>query len=141
MNDILFWDFRETSFKFENRQRGCQEGMLMESLIAEAKRVYDAAGLNCGHRLLPPVSKDAIDQIALELSLPIPDELRAVYAVHGGQQYIPPGVTGLFGEHRLHSPAEVIENHKIHAENYYIVFDPPPTFPPSGEDDPGVLGS
>lgn len=109
----------------------------MKSLIAEAQEVYAAAGLDCGRGLLPPAGEDAIERIALELSLPIPEELRAVYAVHGGQDYIPPGITGLFGEHRLHSPAEIIENHKIYAENYYVAFDPPPAFPPSGEEDPG----
>lgn len=111
--------------------------MLVEALIAEAKAAYEKAGLNCGHGLLPPAAKDAVEQMALELSLPIPDELRAVYDVHGGQEYIPPGITGLFGEHRLHSPSEVVEHHKIYVENYLIAFDPPPTFPPLAADDPG----
>lgn len=108
----------------------------MKSLIAEAKQVYEEAGLDCAAGLLPPAGAAAIERISSDLSLPVPDELRAVYAVHGGQDYIPPGVTGLFGEHRLHSPAEVVELHKTYVENYLAAFDSTPAFPPAA-DDPG----
>lgn len=106
----------------------------MKSLIAEAKRVYEDAGLDCGHGLLPPAEPAAIEQISSDLSLRVPDELRAVFAVHGGQDYIPPGITGLFGEHRLHNPAEVVEHHRMYAENYLAAFDSIPAFPPSAGD-------
>jgi hypothetical protein len=104
----------------------------VESLIAEAKQVYAAAGLDCGHGLLPPATDAAVDGIALALSLPVPAELRAVYRVHGGQEYVSPGVTGLCGEHRLHTPTEVIEHHQMFAEN--CLLDPPPAFPPAPGD-------
>lgn len=101
----------------------------MESLIAEAKRVYAEAGLDCGNALLPPAADAAVDGIMAALSLSVPRELRAVYRVHGGQEYVPPGVTGLFGEHRLHTPAEIIEHHRMFAEN--CLLDPRPAFPPA----------
>jgi len=41
----------------------------VESLIAEAKRVYAAAGLDCGDALLPPADDAAVDGIAAALSL------------------------------------------------------------------------
>jgi hypothetical protein len=102
------------------------------SLIAEAKQLYAAAGLDCGDALLPPADHAAIDSIASALSLPVPPELRAVYRVHGGQEYIEPGVTGLFGEHRLHTPAEVIKHHQIFADN--CLLDPLPAFPPLADE-------
>ncbi len=37
-------------------------------------------------------------------------------------------MTGLFGEHRLHTPAEVIEHHQMFDEN--CLLDSPPAFPP-----------
>jgi hypothetical protein len=104
----------------------------MESLIAEAKQLYATAGLDCGDALLPPADRAAIDSIASALSLPVPPVLRAVYRVHGGQEYIEPGVTGLFGQHRLHTPAEVIEHHQIFADN--CLLDPLPAFPPPADE-------
>ena len=109
----------------------------MEALITKAKKVYAAAGLNCADGLMPPSGKEAIDRIASALSLPIPEELRALYSVHGGQEYIHPGTTGLFGAHRLYSPEEVIESHGIYTEYYLPSLDPPPTFPPEDDEDPG----
>lgn len=104
----------------------------MESLIAEAKRVYAEAGLDCGDALLPPAEEAAIDGIAAALALPVPAELRAVLRVHGGQEYVPPSVTGLFGEHRLHTPAEIVQHHQMFAEN--CLLDPLPAFPPAPDD-------
>lgn len=110
---------------------------VMQALIAKAKDIYEKAGLNCGDGLLPPAGPDAVDEISSQLSLPIPAELRALYAVHGGQAYFHPGITGLFGEHRLYSPAELLRAHKITRENYLAAFDEPPTFPPEDDEDPG----
>lgn len=104
--------------------------MPVAAVVEEAKRVYAAAGLDCGQGLLPPADEGTVDAIARELSLPLPPELREVYRVHGGQDYVPPGVTGLFGEHRLHSPVEVIEHHRMFSEN--CLLDPLPAFPPPG---------
>lgn len=36
-----------------------------------------------------------------------------VYAEFGGQEYIAPGITGIFGSHRLHSPSEIAENYDM----------------------------
>jgi hypothetical protein len=104
----------------------------MKALIEEAKRVYADAGLNCGDGLLPPAKKPAVDAIARALSLPVPRELRAVYRVHGGQEYVKPGITGLFGEHRLLTPDEVVEHYRMFAEN--CLLDPLPDFPPAVND-------
>lgn len=104
----------------------------MDSLIAEAKRVYAAAGLDCGHGLLPPATDAAVDGIASALSLSMPAELRSVYRVHGGQEYVSPGVTGLFGQHRLYTPAEVIQDHRMLIE--VCLLDPLPVFPPASGD-------
>src|SRR4051794_30177916 len=98
--------------------------MEMASIIEEAKRVYADAGLDCGHGLLPPADEAVVDVFGRELSLLVPSELRELYRVHGGQEYISPGVTGLFGQHRLHTPAEVIEHHRMFTDN--CLFDPPP---------------
>ncbi len=101
-------------------------------LIAEAKRVYAEVGLDCGDALLPPADDTAVDGIGEALSLPIPAELRAVFRVHGGQGTVAAGVTGLFGEHRLHTPAEAIEHHRMFAEN--CLLDPLPPFPPPDDE-------
>ena len=53
---------------------------------------------------------------------------------HGGQEEVGAGVTGLFGWHRLISPRESVENHRIYCET--CVCDPT-TFPPA----PGAWGS
>ena len=115
------------------RIHGCS---MIRALIDEAKSTYAAAGLECGDGLLPPADEASVEAIASSLSLTVPEELRAVYRVHGGQQYIPPGVTGLFGEHRLLAPQEVVDLHRTHAQNYLVCFDPPPAFPPL-HDEPG----
>jgi hypothetical protein len=102
--------------------------MAVAALIAELKEAYASAGLDCGDGLLPPADESAIDRIAQQLSMPVPLEIREVYRVHGGQEYISPGVTGLFGEHRFHTPDEVVEHHRMFSEN--CLLDPLPPFPP-----------
>src|SRR4051812_11015290 len=83
------------------------------SLIEEAKRVYAAAGLDCGDGLLPPAPEASISALGEELGFPVPPELREVYRTHGGQQEVGAGVTGLFGWHRLITPREAAENHRL----------------------------
>ncbi len=106
--------------------------MTMASLIEEAKQVYTAAGLDCGLALLPPVEASAIDALAEALALPVPPELWDLFRVHGGQGYLEPGVTGLFGAHRLLTPAEVLEHHRMFCDNCPL--DPPPAFSPEPND-------
>lgn len=86
--------------------------MSITSLIAELKQAYADAGLDCAAGLLPPASKTDLDVMTAELALPLPAELREVYAIHGGQEYFKAGVTGLFGSHRLWHPREVVEVYK-----------------------------
>src|SRR4029078_5914342 len=104
--------------------------MTIRRLIEEAKRVYSAAGLTCGAGVLPPAANAEVDAIDKALSLAVPRELRQVSRVHGGQQYVSPGVTGLFGEHRLHSPAELVATHRMFVDNCLLdtlaAFPPPP---------------
>jgi hypothetical protein len=106
--------------------------MSIPTLIDEAKRVYAAAGLDCGDALLPPADEVAVDAIGEALALLVPPELREVYRVHGGQEYFEPGTRGLFGEHRLHTPAEAVEHHRMFAEN--CLLDPLPGFPPPADE-------
>jgi cell wall assembly regulator SMI1 len=106
--------------------------MSVATLTEEAKQVYAAAGLDCGDALLPPADKADVDAIGEALALPVPLELRELYRIHGGQEYFEPGVTGLFGMHRLHTPAEVVEHHRMFAEN--CMLDPPPAFPPPADE-------
>ena len=102
--------------------------MNIATLIEEAKQVYAAAGLDCGDALLAPADDGAVTAIGATLACPVPPELCEIYKVHGGQQYVSPGVTLLFGEHRLHTPTEVIKHHRIFADN--CLLDPLPVFPP-----------
>jgi hypothetical protein len=106
--------------------------MCVAAVIEEATPVYANAGLDCGDGLLPPADKAALDAMSARLGLPVPAELCEVYRLHGGQEYISPGVTGLFGKHRLHTPEEVVERHRMFAEN--CLLEPLPAFPPAPDE-------
>lgn len=96
--------------------------MGLAEIIEEAKTVYAAAGLNCGDGLLAPAEEHAIDAIAAKLALPVPEELRNLYRTHGGQDYISPGITGLFGSHRLLTPSQLVEQQLMisgNCDDYY----------------------
>ena len=88
----------------------------LASLIDELKRAYQDAGLDCADGLLLPAPKTELDWLAHELSLALPAELIALYAVHGGQKSAGAGVTGLFGRHQLLTPERVIAIHQDHCE-------------------------
>lgn len=105
---------------------------MIASLIEEAKRAYEAADLDCGFGLLPPADEADVDAIGKRLLLPVPGDLRAVYRIHGGQESFGAGVSGLFGQHRLHTPEEVVEHHEMFAEN--CLLDPLPAYPPVDEE-------
>jgi hypothetical protein len=105
--------------------------MSLASLIAELKQVYAAAELDCADGLLPPADESAIDALSRELAMPVPADLRELYRIHGGQEYISPGVTGLFGEHRLLTPAEAAEHHQMYLD--HCLLDPLPAFPPPSD--------
>lgn len=106
--------------------------MALAKLIEEAKQVYHVADLDCGDALLPPLERGEVDSLAKALALPVPSELCEVYAVHGGQNYFPPGTAGLFGQHRLHTPAEVVEHFRMFNDN--CLLDPLPPFPPPADE-------
>jgi hypothetical protein len=109
-------------------------GVDVASLIEEAKGVYHTAGLDCGEGLLPPAPEGAIDAVGEELGLAVPTELRAVWRMHGGQEEVGAGVTGLFGWHRLITPARAVEYNRLYCETCIIDRT---TFPPV----PGAWGS
>jgi len=106
--------------------------MSIKQLLTELKAAYHKAGLNCGDGLHPPASEQAIEGIATKLAMPIPEELRDVLRVHGGQDYISPGITGLFGSHKLLSPAEIVEDYQMFLT--HCLWDPLPEFPPKDSD-------
>jgi hypothetical protein len=88
----------------------------LASLIAELKRAYRDADLDCADRLLPPAPKTELDRLAHELGLTLPAELVEVYAIHGGQKYFGSGTSGLFGRYRLFEPDAVLRIHRDYCD-------------------------
>jgi cell wall assembly regulator SMI1 len=101
--------------------------MRMTSLLERLKNAYAAAGLDCGDALMPPARVETVANLGRRLGIRIPPQLQAVWRVHGGQRYVSPGITGLFGDHRLHSPSALLKNYRMFCE-YNI--DPSGVFPP-----------
>ncbi len=97
------------------------------SLLSRLQRAYAAAGLDCGDKLLPPAHPTAVRALASKLGIRVPPSLQAVWRVHGGQRYVSPGVTGLFGKHRLHSPGETARTYRMFR---LYNLDPSGAFPP-----------
>jgi cell wall assembly regulator SMI1 len=103
----------------------------ISKLINELEAAYTTAGLDCGYGLQAPASEDTIRQLEEKLAVPLPEELKALLRVHGGQEYIGAGTTGLFGRHRLLSPSEIVEWYEMTLDNYQLYCsDPPDKFPP-----------
>jgi hypothetical protein len=103
--------------------------MSLKELLTELATAYAAnPSLDCGDGLLPPASEEAIQQAEVQLGLRVPDELRDVLRIYGGQKCIGAGITGLFGHHRLHTPLEITEKHQMFLDN--CLLDPLPEFPP-----------
>ena len=100
------------------------------SLLGRLRRAYKAAGLDCGDKLRPPARPEAVRKLARRVGVPVPPSLRAVWHVHGGQGKITWGNTGLFGRHRLLSPAEAAEKHRMWCEVYNGESPRPGPFPP-----------
>ncbi|CAN5651590.1 hypothetical protein BH09VER1_BH09VER1_52830 [soil metagenome] len=100
----------------------------IENLIVELRAAYVKAGRDWGDGILPPATDAAIDEIGAQLGMMIPDELRDVLRVCGGQIFVSPGLAGLFGRHWLYSPSEIIEAHQMHST--YSLVGPPEEFPP-----------
>ncbi|HEX7449348.1 MAG TPA: SMI1/KNR4 family protein [Pirellulales bacterium] len=104
--------------------------MNLKSLIAEAIEVYEVAGTDCAQKLLPPASDAEIDSIASAVGMAVPVELRELLRIHGGQEYFGVGIDGLFGQHRLFSPAEIIGRHTMYT-TVLLDIGPPVAFPPA----------
>ena len=104
--------------------------MSIKELITELQTSYAHAGLDCGDGLLPPATLESILHIESQLALPVTEELKEVLLVHGGQNYIAAGTTGLFGWHRLHTPQEIIEHHQANSTYCMNEGDPLEEFPP-----------
>jgi hypothetical protein len=85
----------------------------VEGLIRELTTAYLRASLGCGTGLLPPATDADIDRAAGEIGQPVHDDLRAVWRVHGGQAHFGVGISGLFGRHRLLSPAEAVAEYRL----------------------------
>ncbi len=84
----------------------------MEPLIRELERAYAQVGLDCGTDLLPPASDADIDAAARAIGQSVHDDLRAVWRVYGGQRRFAV-VSGLFGSHRLLTPAEAVKKYRL----------------------------
>jgi hypothetical protein len=109
-------------------------GMTIAELFKDLKMAYAKASFDCGEGLRPPATDEAIDQIELQLGMSVPNELRSVLRIHGGQKPIG-GVgvnTGFFGKHLLLSPQEIVENHRMYST--HCLLDPLPEFPPKPGD-------
>ena len=66
--------------------------------------------------MLPPAEESVIVEAEQKLGFPLPQPLRLIYSAFGGQEYISPGTTGIFGAHRLLSPQEVVSNYEMYQE-------------------------
>jgi len=107
--------------------------MPIKELLIELKAAYTGAALDCGDGLYPPASEDAIHQLEVKLGVPVHEELKAVLRIHGGQEGIGAGTTGLFGSHKLLSPLEILEWYEMTLQVYrWHRSDPPDEFPPPG---------
>lgn len=84
---------------------------------------YPARGLNNGDGMLPPSERGELAETERQLGFALPESLRTMYSLFGGQEYISPGVTGLFGNHRLFSPPEIVKEYQMYLETRQCVDD------------------
>lgn len=83
-----------------------------QALIA----AYRTRGLNNGDGMLPPVGEDVIAEAERLLGFRLPEPLRVIYELYGGQEYISPGTTGILGKHRLLTPLEVASSWQMYED-------------------------
>jgi hypothetical protein len=102
--------------------------MLLQMLVA----AYGDAGLSCGQELLPPADRADAIQVFTSLDLPLADDLVAIWGVFGGQGYIDAsaGTTGLFGQHRLLSPSEAVDEYRFLLTEVYPSIGEEQPYPP-----------
>lgn len=103
--------------------------MDLAARLEKLKQAYAAAGTDCGKQLLPPVIPQSLARAEQRLGVVLPPSLRELYQIHGGQRYVPPGVTGLFGRHRLYTPAGMVRAYRMLLD--CCLLDPLPQFPPA----------
>ncbi|MCF7789012.1 MAG: SMI1/KNR4 family protein [Prosthecobacter sp.] len=77
---------------------------------------YRKRGLNNGEGMLPPADKNAIIEAESLLGFSLPESLRSIYELYGGQEYISPGTTGILGSHRLLTPLELANSWLMYEE-------------------------
>ena len=75
--------------------------MSLKDQLEKLKQAYVAAGLDNAKQLQPPVSPRLLRQAEKQMGQKLPPELRELYLIHGGQRYVPPGSTGVFGTYRF----------------------------------------
>ena len=105
--------------------------MSIKELLDERKTAYATAALICGEGLFPPAQEQEIDLLEKKLKIRLPKEMRELLLVHGGQEYLDAGTTGLFGRHKLLCPTEIVEWYEMTLQVYgWHRSDPPDEFPP-----------
>ncbi|WP_395750016.1 SMI1/KNR4 family protein [Prosthecobacter sp.] len=89
---------------------------------------YQARGLNNGDGMLPPVGREVIEEAERLLGFSLPEPIRPIYELYGGQEYISPGITGVLGSHRLLSPLEIASSWQMYedAQRFPGAEIPPP---------------
>jgi hypothetical protein len=75
--------------------------MSLKDQLEKLKEAYVAAGLDNAKQLQPPVPPRLLRQMEKQMGQKLPPELRELYLIHGGQRYVPPGATGVFGPYRF----------------------------------------
>ena len=75
--------------------------MSLKDQLQKLKQAYVEAGLDNAKQLQPPVSTKLLRQAEKQMGQKLPADLRELYLIHGGQRYVPPGSTGVFGTYRF----------------------------------------
>jgi hypothetical protein len=78
---------------------------------------------------LSPATEAEVERVSRQIGQPIHKDLRSVWRLYGGQKCKGAGVTGLFGPHRLLTPAEAVEGYDL-IWNYCEQEKPPPLSEP-----------
>ena len=106
--------------------------MSLKEQLEKLKQAYVAAGLNNAKQLQPPVPASLVRQMERQIGQKLPPELKELYFIHGGQRYFTPGITGVFGKHRLLPTTIIVRDYLLFTEQGLP--DPLPKFPPKAGD-------
>lgn len=110
----------------------------MDTVAAKLQLIverYKTRSLDNGDGMLPPVNANVMADAERHMGFRFPESLRSIFAWSGGQEYICPGVTGIFGKHRLMSPSEIVKDYQMYEEAVRStdIELPPSDAVPSGE--------